>query len=436
MKVFTGIAAAAVVSTALLSSTAAARADVALAPFYATVSQMTPAGPLGQVVKAEEISTPVVSARAWRIAYVSSDAQDRKTLATGLVVAPSGPAPAGGRPIVAWSHGTTGAANNCGPSQIINPAQPLNEYFLIGGDSWTDYGLPSVDKFIKDGYVVVATDYQGQGGGGRHQYAVAATNGRDLINSVRAAASLKELGAGKRAFAFGWSQGGGAILAAASMPGYIAQTGTAADGISFVGFAGLAPDDVAVDDPARHQQRSGGREMLGELETTFSDNAFDFTHFVMTMWGTQAAFPGLNMTDAFTSDGANAIDEIISKKCIHSMADTITYNYGSGYKALLSTAPTNALAWVNALIKGSVNPVKPVAPVIIFWGTKDVTVPPVMGKLYREQMCKIGANIARVQLPGEQTHYTTPGASAPFYVPWAEDRFAGKPVPNGCADSD
>lgn len=55
-----------------------------------------------------------------------------------------------------------------------------------------------------------------------------------------------------------------------------------------------------------------------------------------------------------------------------------------------------------------------------------------MGKLYQEQMCKLGANVGRTQLQGEQTHYTTPPVSEPLFVPWVEDRFAGKQVPNGC----
>ena len=85
------------------------------------------------------------------------------------------------------------------------------------------------------------------------------------------------------------------------------------------------------------------------------------------------------------------------------------------------------------MLRGSVPPVKPVAPVVIYWGTKDIVSPPVMGKLYREQMCRMGANVARVQLAGEQSHFTTPGASKPLYVPWIEDRFAGKPAADGCA---
>jgi dienelactone hydrolase len=86
----------------------------------------------------------------------------------------------------------------------------------VGGNSWTDYGIPAVESFIKEGYVAVATDYQGLGGGGKHQYAIAATNGRDAINAIRAAGYMKEVGAGKKALIFGWSQGGGTTLAAAS----------------------------------------------------------------------------------------------------------------------------------------------------------------------------------------------------------------------------
>jgi hypothetical protein len=47
-------------------------------------------------------------------------------------------------------------------------------------------------------------------------------------------------------------------------------------------------------------------------------------------------------------------------------------------------------------------------------------------------MCAMGANIGRVQLPGEQTHFSTPGVSAPMYLEWVKDRIAGKPLANSC----
>jgi hypothetical protein len=110
----------------------------------------------------------------------------------------------------------------------------------------------------------------------------------------------------------------------------------------------------------------------------------------------------------------------------------LSYAYGSEYKKLLKPQAQNTLAWAQAFLKGSVNPVKPVAPVIIYWGTKDAVVPPVMGELYQKQMCKLGGNINRVQLPGEQTHFSTPGSAASLYLPWVKDRLAGKALANAC----
>ena len=174
-------------------------------------------------------------------------------------------------------------------------------------------------------------------------------------------------------------------------------------------------------------------KMMTTLIASFSDNLFNFTHFSMNMWANAATFPELKMTDLFTDEGAQALDTIYGDKCIHPASDTLNFNFGANFKSLLKSEPTNLSAWTKDLIEGSVQPVKPVAPVVIYWGTKDVVVPPVMGQLYREQMCQMGANVTRVQLAGEQSHFTTPGAAKPLYVPWIEDRFAGKPLPDGCA---
>lgn len=409
-----------------------AEAQLQTAPFYEAASKLRPEGALGQIVSQESIPTPVAGAQAWRIAYISSDVSGRKTIVTGLVMAPVGPAPAGGRPIMAWAHGTTGPAENCGPSQVLSPAQGLNEYFLMDGDSWTDYGLPNVEAFIQEGYVVVATDYQGLGGGGRHQYAVAATQARDVIDSIRAAGSMKVSGAGHKAIIYGWSQGGGATIAAASLPDYIARHGTASDNIVLLGFVALAPFDTAVLAAGTPADQTGSEKLMAELAAQFSDNVFNFTHFAMNMWGTQAAFPDLSLNDLFTDDGAKAVDRVFSHKCMHAAADTLNYAYSSEYKTLLNPQLKNTLAWTAALVRSSVVPVKPVAPVIIYWGTKDTVMPPVMGKLYQEQMCKLGSNVERIQLAGEQTHFSTPVAAAPLYLTWVKDRVAGKPLANGC----
>jgi pimeloyl-ACP methyl ester carboxylesterase len=408
-------------------------AEVALPEFYQHVGKMKADGKLGQVIAKESVATEIPGAQAWRIAYISSDLQNRRTISTALIVAPKGEAPANSRPIMTWAHGTTGAAQSCGPSQIINPAVPLNEYFLIGGDSWTDYGLPSLAEFISDGYVVIGTDYQGQGGGGVHQYAVAVTQGRDAINAARAARSMKETGAGDKVIGYGWSQGGGAILSAASSPDYVAQKGTVADGLDFVGFVALAPYDMEVTIPKGQLDQAKAQGIMGEMVKSFSADSLSFAHFSMALYGMQAAFPGLKLTDLLTDQGAKVVEEVYSKKCVHAAADTINFNFGKEAAKLFRSDPQNTLAWIQAFVKGSVPPVKPIAPIVIYWGTKDTTQPPIQGELYHKQLCAIGVNnVQRVQLPGEQTHFTTPGIAGPFYRDWIKDRLGGKPVGDGC----
>ena len=407
-------------------------ADPPTPPFYEAVAKMAPNGRLGEIIKKEQVKTSIEGAQAWRIAYISSDVSDRKTISTGLIVAPIGKAPLEGRPVMAWAHGTTGTAQSCGPSQVINPAVPLNQYFLVGGNSWTDYGIPNLEEFIKEGYVVVATDYQGLGGGGKHQYAVAGTNGRDLINSARAAISMLDVGASHRTIFYGWSQGGGATIAAASLGAYLNKKGSVADDLQVLGFVALAPDDAGVMIQNATKDQASADKAINGLIQLFSDNIFNFSHFAMTIWGTQAAYPHLKLSDIFTDQGANVVDQVLSNKCMHVVADTLNYTYGNQFKTLLTDKPTNTMAWVKALIDGSVLPIKPVAPVVIYWGSKDTAVPPIMHELYQKQMCSMGRNIERIQLPGEQTHFSTPGVSAPMYLRWVKDRIAGKPLPNGC----
>jgi hypothetical protein len=421
-----------IVSSLFALNIGAVHAAPPVQPFYIDVMKMAPEGQLGQVIKQESIATSVKGAQAWKIAYISSDISGRKTISTGLVVAPVGPGPAGGRPVVSWAHGTTGSAQNCGPSQVLNPAVPLNEYFLVGGNSWTDYGIPAVEEFIKEGYVLVATDYQGLGSGGRHQYSVAATNGMDTLNAARAAVSMKETGANKKTLIYGWSQGGGATIALAGMPEYIKQTDTAADNLDIVGFVALAPQDISVLVPTGKLDQAAADKYFQDLQKMFLDNVFNFTHATMYYWGTQAAFPELKLTDLFTDEGAKVVDNIYSNKCMHTASDTLNFNYGSNYASLLKKNPINTVAWTQAIQKGGVPVVKPVAPVQIYFGTKDTAVPPIMHKLYQEQVCKLGGNVGRMQLPGEQSHFTTPGSSKPFYLTWVKDRMAGKPLANAC----
>lgn len=333
---------------------------------------------------------------------------------------------------MAWAHGTTGTAQTCGPSQILNPAQPLNQYFLMHGNSWTDFGIPALNSFIKAGYVVVATDYQGLGGGGKHQYGVSVSQAQDVINSIRAATQLKEAGAGSKAIVYGWSQGGGATITAAGLSDYVKAADSVNNNLDLIGFVAMAPYDIAVALPQSIKSAAEAKIYLQKLSESFGANVFNFTHYAQNLWGMVAAFPELKLDDLLTPEGVKVVNDVMPRKCMHVASDTINFSYGANYKQLLRKDINNAMKWVDAYRKSSVSPVKPMAPVIIYWGTEDKTVPPVMGQLYYEQMCKLGGNITRVQLPGKQSHFTTPESAEPMYVKWVADRFAGLPVSNGC----
>lgn len=140
---------------------------------------------------------------------------------TAEVILPPGQAPAGGWPIVAWAHGTVGIASQCAPS--LNPYTPRNSAYL--------------SEWIKRGFAIVATDYQGLGTSGVHPYLNTRAEAYNVLDSVRAA--LKGVpGLSNKVMIVGQSQGAGAAFAAAAFaPQYAPDLnirGTVATGIPYM----------------------------------------------------------------------------------------------------------------------------------------------------------------------------------------------------------
>jgi len=142
------------------------------------------------------------------VVMYSSKAPDGKIVpVTGIMTVPKGKAPKGGFPVVSWAHGTTGIADSCAPSRYAGDA-PSSDYvknFRAEASEW-----------IKDGYAVVQTDYQGLGVAGMHPYLIGVSEGRSVIDFVRAAHAIDPR-VGKRWIAIGHSQGGHATLWAAAL---------------------------------------------------------------------------------------------------------------------------------------------------------------------------------------------------------------------------
>ena len=92
---------------------------------------------------------------------------------SGTVALPKGKAPKGGWPVITWAHGTTGIADQCAPSRLNVPATS-----------------PLQDRWLKAGYAVVNTDYEGLGTPGVHPYLIGTSEGRGVLDIVRAAQQL------------------------------------------------------------------------------------------------------------------------------------------------------------------------------------------------------------------------------------------------------
>jgi len=83
------------------------------------------------------------------------------------------------------------------------------------------------------------------------------------------------------------------------------------------------------------------------------------------------------------------------------------------------------------MLAASIPADKPVAPVVVYWGDKDTTVPPVMSQGYQKAKCAIGGNVQSVALQGKN-HFTNPPTAQPMFTQWIKDRFDGKPAADGC----
>jgi hypothetical protein len=111
---------------------------------------------------------------AFRILYRSTDPSGRPIPVSGAIYIPNGPAPAGGRNIIAWAHPTSGVVPPCAPSLMPD----------VGGMMW------NLGNMIAEGYIVVATDYPGLGTDGIHPYLIGESEARSVLDSVRAAREM------------------------------------------------------------------------------------------------------------------------------------------------------------------------------------------------------------------------------------------------------
>ena len=148
-------------------------------------------------------SDALKGARNGLLLYNSKGLDGKLTAVSGSVAIPKGKPPKGGWPVITYAHGTTGSADACAPTRGYDK-----------GDL-TSYAFPLLKRWLKAGYAVVRTDYDGFGTPGVHQYLIGVSEGRSVLDAVRAARTY-EPRLSKRFVIAGHSQGGHAALFAAA----------------------------------------------------------------------------------------------------------------------------------------------------------------------------------------------------------------------------
>lgn len=375
----------------------------------ATKSRFAPpftGGKPGDLLSQKEIGTEIKGARAWKVRYVSKDVNDVPTEVTGLVIAPEEKGK--DRKVMTWCHGTTGLGDSAMPSAEPNPARNLITYFDANSTQQNDYGVPGLQGWIDDGYVVCATDYQGLGTPGQHQYVVNRTQARDAVYLVHAARKMDDVSAGTEFGCTGWSQGGGASAAVAEL-----EPEDYGD-LKLVGTVCMSPGAaiVAYETPVGPTAAMGNHNMPPD------------SHLVMMLAGFQVANPDkLKLSDYFTPLGIEILETAWNIQPVHHLNDSFARLFRLK-GPVMQEKPTNLDAWKEAITAGSAGTRKPVAPVLMCMDTFDggTAVPVIWQTKYADLVKSLGGTIETKEYPKDD-HFSLPNSCAPDALKWLNGLF-------------
>jgi hypothetical protein len=363
-------------------------------PFY-TAPVPLPPGPPGTIIRSEAVHGFPHGAHAWRVLYKSTSYDGSPTAVSGTIIVPDSPAPAAGRNVLAYSHGTVGIASNCAPS-------------LRGAD--LARLVPGFDAFVAAGDVLAITDYQGLGTRGPHPYLVGRSEAMGVLDSVRAAHNLPEAQAGTAFVVWGESQGGHAALFTGELAASYAPE------LTLLGVAALEP---ATDLAALFQAGVG---------TTFGDV---LAAMAIRSWEQVYDAPSLEQV---VTPAARPIVRQIATYCIAATrAQTLAMLPASTILKLtfLSQPPWDTEPWRSVAQQNTPGAMHIGVPLFISQGDADQIVSPQVTETFVRRLCAQGEAVQYTTYPGEG-HITTPARSVADGAPWVADRFAGRPAPSSC----
>jgi len=354
------------------------------------------------LITSAEITTSLRDALAFRILHRSRDMLGNATQSSGLVIVPTKATP--DLPVMTWCHGTTGLGDAGCPSAQPDPARELITYFTVEATAQIDYGIPGAQAFLDAGWAICATDYQGLGTPGLHQYVLNRTNARDAVNIVHAARAMG-LELSNTVGALGWSQGGGAAAAVAELDD---------DDFGDLTLIGVVPMSPGVPD-------IGLTMPAGSTTAALTDpHAPPDSHLFMTLAAMGSTLPGLSLDDAFTALGKEILAGTADTQPVHHLNDTLARLHlllGPVLNFDQSKFPT----WLAAMTSASAGRVRPRCPVLMCVdGFNGGTVIPVeWQQQYAKQVTALGGDISTKTFPDDD-HFSLPASCADDALQWLE----------------
>ncbi len=357
--------------------------------FYKTATPLPPGKP-GELIRSDPTGDYSVGkgVKGYRILYHSRSATGRDVAASAAVLLPPGAPPAGGWPVIAWAHGTSGVAQMCAPSMMKD----------------VYYGDEGLREMLQAGFAVVATDYAGLGTVGPHQYVDKVANAHDVINAVAAAqAAIPALG--KKWVVDGHSQGGAAAWGVAEQEAVLKD----ANYLGAVSVAGAVNLDFNVPTTA-HYRESG----------------FYFAYFA---YAVNARFPKFSAAEILAPPALEQYDALTTKGCWY-------YGAAVAHAGLLGAVVKPGWQknkWAQKFYAENRTPERPFASsIFVIAGEADHSVPVTTIRKTVSRACKLGIKLEYRSYPGLD-HDPTMTKSTPDQISWIKDRFAGRPASSNCA---
>ncbi len=370
--------------------------EVTESPFYTPPSPV-PSGKPGDIIRTERLSSAPDGSTGWRVLYHTTDVTGADIVASGVIVAPDAPAPAGGRTVVGWGHPTTGSAAKCAPSNGIDPFDVIE-------------GLRAL---LTAGYVVAAADFPGMGVPGPNSYLIGQSEGNSVLDAVRAAQNLPETGATPTSDVLLWghSQGGHAVLfAAQDAPTYAPE---------------LRLRAVAVAAPA------------ADLGTLFDDDIPDASGVTIGSYAFAAyqsvyaaTVPGLSLDSILTPEGA-AATPAMAQLCLFGQHTTIHADALALVGHYTHSDPATTPPWAGLLTQNTPGASPLGVPLFVAQGATDTLVLPSATEQFVSQECAKGEHVT-FQLYPDTGHGLVALKAVPAVTSFFADVLKGAPPASTC----